>query len=197
MRRRRDAPRMLTERVQTLAARRSLNYRSPVPALSPPGTGHLCGCALRGRDREPDGRPLRGRPSGGPALGAPGLAGARTVSRGNARSAAAATLPASTSDETPAPPGRYVITVTTSAPPCQRTMPLSWRADVDPARLVEHADAREPPDLAVDLAGVAHVGEEIEQVARVRGREARLRRRAAARGRRSRARRRAAGCARS
>ena len=91
------------------------------------------------------------------------------------RSAAAATLPASTSDAIPAPPGRYVITVTTSAPPGQRTMPLSCRATLIQPALWSTRTPGEPPHLAVDLAGVAHVGEEVEQVARVGRREARLR----------------------
>ena len=53
-------------------------------------------------------------------------------------------------------------------------MPLSWRAELIQPALCSTWIAGEPPDATVDLAGVAYLGEEVEEVAGVGGREPRL-----------------------
>ena len=91
--------------------------------ISPPGTGH------RLRSRTPRARPRHG---GRPHAGALCRSFAGRSSRGSG--AARPRRPGPRARPTdPGAPERYVITVTTM-PPCQRTMPVSWRAaSIQPA----------------------------------------------------------------
>ena len=155
-----------------LGRRRRVSVRGVRFPPSPPGTGHRsCGRALRGRDRESMGARLRAPIVVPVRRRATQPAGTGVSRESPARSA---TRPASTSDEMPGAGraiGHHGHDERAARP---EDDPVVVASAVDPAGLVEHTHAGELPDLPVELAGVPHVSEQIEQVAGVRGGEARL-----------------------
>ena len=148
--------------------------REPVPRSNPPPEGRPDG----------HGSALRGRPparSEGAAAGA--LAPSRRAQPRKRRSAAAATRPASTSERAPGA-GRAVRhhgdDEDAAAPDDE---PGVVARAFDPAGLVQRRRHPAPVHHAADLAAVAALREQIEQVARVGRREPRRAARRAAPGR--------------
>ena len=161
----REQTRRVARRVSVLGARisRIIASRDRTPS---------CGRALRGRDRERRAPAAGVRSSAGARAGV-SIATSPGVSRGSGAARPRRLGPRARRRLTPAPAGpvgHHGDDDRTARPEDDAVVVARV---VDPAGLVEHADAGEPSHHAVDLAGVAHVGEQVEQVAGVGRREAR------------------------